>query len=392
MAHVSGAIRLDWIRFPPLTQMRCASFTASVDRFSVPPLLVAMSHGLGVTLGDATLAATLYYLLYGVAQLAWAMLADRVGRVAVLRITLAGTMLFGAAAVVAPTFGWLLACRALAGTFAGGITPAAIVYVAETTSFATRGRALDALVGASSLGIATTTAGAGVLAGFDAWRVALALGPICCLLVLAALRVPEPPRPTASITAGLAHLASRPWARFVVVLGLIEGAIVFGSITFFAAAAEHAGASAALAGLTTATFGVATFTFTTVLRHVGGELPHAVRIGAGAALIAVGLAVAAAGAEVGNVFVAALLVGTGYATIHPMLQTWVTDVVPEARGAGVAVFTTMLFGGSSGASFALSGLADEGRFSTLFLLAASAAVPFGLVAGLARRRYRRETA
>ena len=73
----------------PLRLLQGAAFCSAFDRMAIAPMLVAIARDLDVSLGEATLAATASFLLYGAMQPFWGMLSDRVGRVAVIRLTLA---------------------------------------------------------------------------------------------------------------------------------------------------------------------------------------------------------------------------------------------------------------------------------------------------------------
>jgi predicted MFS family arabinose efflux permease len=84
---------------------------------------------------------------------------------------------------------------------------------------------------------------------------------------------------------------------------------------------------------------------------------------------------------------AAVLVGGGFAFMHSTLQTWATDVVPEARATVISLFAAALFAGSGVAAMAAAPLAEAGSYDLLFSIAAFVAVPLGLFAGLGRRRY-----
>jgi MFS family permease len=99
-----------------------------------------------------------------------------------------------------------------------------------------------------------------------------------------------------------------------------------------------------------------------------------------------GAAVAGVRSLVGVGF-AAVLVGGGFAFMHSTLQTWATDVVPEARATVISLFAAALFAGSGLATAAAAPLAEAGSFELLFALAACVAVPLGLLASLARHRY-----
>ena len=73
--------------------------------------------------------------------------------------------------------------------------------------------------------------------------------------------------------------------------------------------------------------------------------------------------------------------------MHSTLQTWATEVVPEARATVISLFAATLFAGSGVAAMAAAPLAEAGSFRLLFALGALVAIPLGLFAGLARHRY-----
>src|SRR6185437_1566690 len=106
-----------------LRLIRAAAFCSSFDRMAIAPMLVAISVDLGASLGQATLAATAYFLLYGAMQPVWGMLSDRLGRVTVIRLTLAGAALASVASAAAPSLGVLLLARACAGALFAGVIP-----------------------------------------------------------------------------------------------------------------------------------------------------------------------------------------------------------------------------------------------------------------------------
>jgi len=81
--------------------LRLATFTSTFDRFSTPPLLLTIAAAFGVSLGQATAAATAYYLAYGLSQLVWGFVSDRRGRVRTMRLTLVGAGVAGLVAAAA---------------------------------------------------------------------------------------------------------------------------------------------------------------------------------------------------------------------------------------------------------------------------------------------------
>jgi MFS family permease len=168
----------------------------------------------------------------------------------------------------------------------------------------------------------------------------------------------------------------------------VEGAIIFGGITFLPAAVEAAGSTEAVAGLALAAFGAGSVVWTRLLGRATRRMGAPALILLGAGLAAAGYAVAAAEPALAGVVVAAFLVAGGYGFMHTTLQTWATGLLPGLRASVVALFAAGLFcGGAVGAEL-LAPLADRGDWGALFGLLAVAAVPLGAVAALARGAWR----
>jgi MFS family permease len=285
-----------------LRLLQASSFTSAFDRMAIAPMLVAISGDLDVSLGQVTLVATAYYLLYGAMQPVWGLLSDRLGRVNVIRLTLAGAAVASAASALAPSLGVLVAARACAGALFAGVIPTVLVYVGDTVPMARRQVALVELMGATSAGMAVSTVLAGVAVVLADWRLVFGISAVVAALLSVGLaRLPEPATERAAGALGaIGALLRRPWPRTVVVLALVEGTVVLGIITFMAPALEHAGLSAAVAGLTMGVYGAATVGWTRAVRRVAPRLAPASLIAIGAALLALGLLAAALDPNLGR--------------------------------------------------------------------------------------------
>jgi predicted MFS family arabinose efflux permease len=375
-----------------LRLLQLAAFFSSFDRFAVAPMLVTIAAALGASLAETAAIASVYYLLYGAMQPVWGMLSDRLGRVRVIRLTLFGAAVAGILSAAAPNLGVLIAARALAGGLFAAVVPASLVYVGDTVGMDSRQRALADLMAASAVGTALATVAGGLAAYLDVWRLAFA-APALAGVALAVLltRLPEPKgfaaenreRPLVQI----GRVLGRPWAVVVVGIALVEGAVILGSLTYLAPALESAGFSPAVAGLAVGLYGLAVLGWTRAVKLLTNRLGASGLILIGGGMLSLGCASAAAGQSLASVSAAAVLIGGGFAFMHSTLQTWATDVVPEARATVISLFAAALFAGSGIAAMAAAPLAEAGAFGLLFALAALVAVPLGLFAGLARRRY-----
>jgi predicted MFS family arabinose efflux permease len=375
-----------------LRLLQHAAFFSSFDRFVVAPMLVTIAAALGATLAETTATASVYYLLYGGMQPVWGMLSDRLGRVRVIRLTLFGAAVAGVLSAAAPSLIVLIAARALAGGLFAAVIPASLVYVGDTVGINSRQKALADLMAASAVGTALATVLGGLAAYFDAWRLAFA-APALAGIALAVLltRLPEPKGFTSEKGEGLlvqvGRVLGRPWAVVVIGIVLVEGAVILGCLTFLAPSLESVGFSPAVAGLAVGLYGLAVLGWTRAVKLLANRLGASALILIGASMLALGYASGAVGHSLAGVSAAAIFVGGGFAFMHSTLQTWATEVVPEARATMISLFAAALFAGSGVAAMAAAPLAEAGSFELLFALAALVAIPLGLFAGLARRRY-----
>jgi predicted MFS family arabinose efflux permease len=375
---------------PRLLQL--AAFFSSFDRFVVAPMLVTIAAALGASLAESTATASLYYLLYGGMQPVWGMLSDRLGRVRVIRLTLFGAAVAGVLSAAAPNLTVLIAARALAGGLFAAVIPASLVYVGDTVGMDSRQKALADLMAASAVGTALATVLGGLAAYLDAWRLAFA-APAFASVALALLltRLPEPKgftsedkeRPLVQV----GRVIGQPWAMAVIGIALVEGAVILGCLTFLAPSLESIGFSPAVAGLVVGLYGLAVLGWTRAVKLVANRLGASALILIGAGMLAFGYASSAVGQSLAGVSAAAIFVGGGFAFMHSTLQTWATEVVPEARATVISLFAAALFTGSGVAAIAAAPLAEAGSFRLLFALGALVAIPLGLFAGLARHRY-----
>lgn len=374
-----------------LRLLRAAAFLSTFDRFAVAPMLVTIAADLRVSLAEVSAAASLYFLLYGLMQPVWGMLSDRLGRVRVMRLALLGVLVPGLLSALAPNLAVLVAARALTGGLFAAVIPASLVYIGDTVPIETRHKALGDQLATSALATALAPAAAGAAAYFGLWRLAFAAPVVAAgvLGLLIARRLPEPERDDgdAGPLARLGRFVRRPWALLVVLLALVEGGVILGFFTYLAPALEAVGYGAAVSGAAVGLFGLATLLATQAANRVAERAGSGGLILIGGALLAAGYAAGALSQSFPGIALAAILVGGGFAFMHPTLQSWATEVAPEARATVISFFAAALFVGGGLATTAAAPLAENGSYPLVFALAALTAVPLGLLGYLARRLY-----
>lgn len=376
----------------PIRLLQYTAFVTTLDRFAMPPMLVAIALDLGAPLAQVVQAAGAYFLAYGLMQPIWGMVSDRLGLVRALRVTL----LLSAVSTTASAFaGSVLALgllRCLAGAFFGAAFPSALIYVGDTVPAARRQREITRLMVGVALGTATASVGAGVLAHLVSWRVMFLVTGVAALglcLALGNLTEPGVTRTHRNLAAPLLLVARSRVAVLVLALAFTEGAVLLGALTLLPPAVEATGVSSSIAGAVTAAYGVSVYVSAQLVgrlsqRHHPSRL---IGLGGGAALVAC-MVLSWSQAPVVGLLVAVLL-GLAWVAMHSSLQTWATEVLPAARATIVSLFAGSLFAGSAVAAVLVAGLAGEGRYRDIFLLAAATTIPLATLAVWGRARWRR---
>jgi predicted MFS family arabinose efflux permease len=376
-----------------LRALQAVNAVSSLDRSTVAPMLLVIALDLHASVAQVTVAASLYYLSYGLLQPVWGIVSARLGTVRTLRLALVGAAVAGGLSALAPGVVLLAVLRCIAGGFFGGAIPATLVYVGASVPVERRQQPVTDLMAGVAVGMAVATVAAGWTAQLVTWRLMFALTAAAGIALASYLRrVPEPPRAEVQRrpVRALARAVADRWVVLVLVLGFVEGAALTGTFTFVAPGVQHAThAGAGLAGTVVAVYGIAVLVFSRVVGPLSARLttPTLLVIGGVSGVAGFAVLVVQRGFVAG--VLACVLLGAAWAFMHSTLQTWATSVAPRARAQVVPLFAACLFlGGSTGA--AVGGLlAGAGRYAVLFAVSAGLFVPLTVVSAGSRRIYLR---
>jgi predicted MFS family arabinose efflux permease len=372
--------------------LQLTAFVSTLDRFAMPPMLLAIAADLDVPLASVVTAAGAYFLAYGLMQPVWGMVSDSLGLVRTMRLTLLGAGVASLAGALTWDAFSLGIARGIAGGFFGAAYPASLIYLGDTVPADRRQRDITRLMVGVALGTALASVGGGLVAGLWDWRVAFVVTGGAGLALAAVLRaLPQPPMTRARSGAGgaIVRVLRSRTTLFVLGLAFLEGAVLLGVLTLLPAAVEASGTSTSVAGAVTAVYGAAVLAASVVVGRLSRRWHPWRLIALGGASALAACAVLAVSRAPASAIGVTLLLGLAWTSMHSSLQTWATEVLPAARATVVSLFAGSLFIGSSLAAVAVAGLADDGRYRTIFVLAAVAAVPLALLASWGRARWRR---
>ncbi|MFI9772313.1 MFS transporter [Streptomyces sp. NPDC052415] len=160
----------------------------SYDYFTLPLSMVALAAYFGLDSGQTGLFTTVTLVVSAVGGALAGVLADRIGRVKALMITVVTYAVFTVACGFAPNYETLLVFRALQGLGFGGEWAVGAILVAEYASAKHRGRTLGAIQSSWAVGWALAaimyTLVFSLLDDDLAWRVMFWTGALPALLVI----------------------------------------------------------------------------------------------------------------------------------------------------------------------------------------------------------------
>lgn len=367
-------------------RVQAASFAAAFEHFMITPALGDIARHFGTSLAATTIAATTYYLAYGLMQLPWGLLSERIGRT---RTAFIGILIGGLAtlaAPLAPDLNTLALLRLIAGGGMAAVVPSMIAWIGDALDADARPRVAASLNAAYAVGSALGVLAAGFATDHVGWHGAMIVGglvPLACAMLLRGL--PEPRAKATPILVSLKAALTTPAVISVAVIALIEGTVLFGAIAYLAPTLLASGARASLAGAVVGTYGISVVLWAMLFRKVGRHIPiwRSILLG-GAMLTAAWGAVALDPALVG-VLLASVLSAGAVVFMHAPLQVWATAAAPQARGCAVALFAGALFIGGATGTAAFKPLFERGDIVTMFVIAAIIAAAVSLAAGLIRR-------
>jgi predicted MFS family arabinose efflux permease len=372
-----------------------AAFCSMASMRICDPMLIELGQEFGVSTGEASRVVSAFAIAYGLMQLIYGPLGDRVGKLRVIVAASCGCALFSATTSLAPGFDLLVLSRAAMGAAAAGIVPLTIAWIGDQVPYAQRQETLARLMGATLTGMMVGQWFGGFAAQHMGWRSAFMVLSGLFLLVAVVLYhnfprlagaaptaggegTAAPPMSLASQVRNTLRLLARPRVRWVLVVTALEGALAFGALAFvpsrliatFGFSMAGAGGVMVLYGLGGLLYSQLAGRWLALLGEKGLAL-------CGGVLICVGLLVLAVSTHPWLAMLACLLAGMGFYMLHNTLQTQATQMAPESRGTAVSLFACALFLGQSLGVLVMARFADRGSLGGAIAVVALAILALG---------------
>jgi predicted MFS family arabinose efflux permease len=404
-----------------------AAFLVQADARVIDPLLHVIADDFTTTLPAAAIVISSYALPYGLFQLLYGPIGDRVGKLKVMAACLTVFSFGTFACAFVPSVPVFAILRFLTGVVAAAVIPMSLGYIGDKVPYQERQAALGHFMSALMIGQIVGSTLGGLFGEYLGWRyVFVALGVVSLVTSILLGResrrhreTPGPAKPlgarvvlvpsggllvfagllgvfplAVSVAAGVAGagllvyalatqygtLLTRPGAPLVLATVLLEGLFVFGGLSYLASSlTDRFGINYAYAGLMVAGFGCGGLIYSVSVKKLVGRIGELGVLILGGTLLGIGF-VSVGVMPTWHWFVPAVIVlGMGYYTMHGTLQTKATELAPTARGAAISLFAFFFFLGQAtgpqllgsilksrgyGGAFVVAGL---GLFATAFV-------------------------
>ena len=400
-----------------LLVMGLAAFMVQADARVIDPLLHVVSHDFHTTPPAAAIVISSYALPYGLFQLLYGPIGDRVGKLRVMATCLAlfsaGT--FGCAFVPSiPVFAIL---RFLTGVVAAAVIPMSLGYIGDKFPYEGRQIALGRFMSALMLGQIVGSTVGGLFGQYLGWRnVFVALGvsafAVSILLAREGRRFPEAvnrarplgraiftvplggililagllgvlPRLAAiaceaagagvliyALTSQYGPLLTRPTSPLVLGTVMIEGLFVFGGLAYLASSlTDRFDINYAYAGLMVAGFGFGGLFYSVSVKKLVTRIGELGVLILGGTLLGIGFVAIGVMPSWHWFIPAVIVVGMGYYTMHGTLQTRATELSPQARGAAISLFAFFFFLGQATGPQLLGAVVKARGYGAAFIAA-----------------------
>ncbi len=394
-----------------------AAFMVQADARVIDPLLHVIARDFNTSPPSAAVVISSYALPYGLFQLLYGPIGDRIGKIRVMAACLAVFSFGTFACAFVPNIPVFATLRFLTGVAAAAVIPMSLGYIGDTFAYQDRQIALARFMSALMIGQIVGSTLGGVFGEYFGWRyifvvfgiVSLAVSALLLkearqfaerrntsrslgaailtvplggtLIFIGLLGVLPTAFSVACEAAGAALLVYAlatqygsmmrlPTAYLVLGTVMLEGLFVFGGLSYLASSlTDRFGINYAYAGLMVAGFGAGGLIYSLSVKKLvvgAGEL--------GVLLIG-GTLLGVAFVFIGVMpswpwFIPAVIVlGMGYYTMHGTLQTRATELAPHARGTAISLFAFFFFLGQATGPQLLGSILNARGYAAAFIVA-----------------------
>ncbi len=361
MTSVTPVSSVQTIPASAIIALSIGAFGSGMSMRVTDPMLVRLAQDFHISLGTASLVITVFGICYGLSQLLFGPLGDRYGKYLVIGWGCLACSVTALLCGLAPDFSFLLIARAIAGATAASIIPLSMAWIGDVVPYERRQPVLARFLIGQILGLSSGALIGGLCADYLSWRtpfflIAFSFITIGIVLIRLNNRLPDHARgmhkaegnALSRLFSEFGKIIALQWARIVLMIVTLEGAMVFGAMAFIASHLHvQLGISLTVAGSLVMLFGLGGLLFALQSRKLVTKFGEPGLVRNGAILMAISLLTIAYVPAWWLAAPACFCLGLGFYMMHNTLQINATQMAPERRGAAVAAFASCFFLGQS---------------------------------------------
>ena len=329
-------------------------------------MLPELSRVFSVGLGQAAQVVSVFAVTYGLAQLLYGPLGDRLGKFRVVTFATLFCSVGSVVAMVSTSLDVLLLARVLMALGAAALIPLAMAWIGDHVPSDQLQEMLTRTGLGSTLGIVCGQLVGGLLTDALGWRWAFGFltglfGLVGTLMWVDLRRQQQAASARPTTATPMAASAARPgfvrqafniitgpWSRVVLMMAVVAGAGGFGVLALWAAHLHTAlNLSLSMSGAIVALFGLGGMGYMAVGRTLIRRLGQQRMVLVGGGLVGGCALVLAITPHWAPAIPASFLAGFGFFMFHNTMQASATQMAPHARGTAVSLFASFLFLGQS---------------------------------------------
>ncbi|MBD2451901.1 MFS transporter [Nostoc sp. FACHB-152] len=364
-----------------------AAFMVIADVRVIDPLLHIIANEFNVGVGSAAVIVSAYTIPYGLFQLVYGPLGDRIGKLRVITAALTAFAVGTALCAFVSNIALLTLLRFLTGVFAAGIIPVTLAYIGDNFPYTERQAAIGKYLSALVLGQILGGSLGGIFGEYISWRDIFLVFGIVSLAIAGLLW-----RGTRNFRDGNRSTEKFSWATFkpyyqlltqenarTVIVGVfIEGFCLMGAFAYVGAFLRDRYSLPYVAiGFMLSSFGLGGLIYSRSVKWLVQRLGESGLMGVGGWLMCICFLAIALLPNWIFFIPFAMLMGLSFYMMHSTLQTQATELAPEARGTAVSLFAFNLFIGQGIGAAVFGRVVDNFGYIPCFIIAGVALALLG---------------
>ena len=335
-----------------------ASFASTSTIRVLDPALPQLALAFDITIGQAAKVVTVFAIAYGLMLFVFGPIGDRFGKYKTLSLATLACSVSSLLVALAPSFEWLLVARVVSAITGAAIVPLSMAWIGDHIPYEQRQTTLAQFTIGTILGITSGQFIGGIFTDTVGWQGAFYFLAVLFLIVGSILWSQRHLAQEVPSTAGtkgwraivlpVVTVLRVRWARVVVLTVLLEGALVFGVLSYIPSfLQERHGMSPSAAGATAGLFAVGAFVYVFNAKWLVARLGEIPMVRLGGILVCLCYVTYLFAPGWGWALLASAVTGLGYYFVHAVLQTRATQMAPSLRGTAVSLSSSCLLLGQA---------------------------------------------